>query len=71
MMYGTPIATMGRYNHQGTLCLNLIDRKTKKFAWFAMVTDSLPSGTLKPAEIRSRLDKAATSIFKKYPVKSK
>jgi hypothetical protein len=69
MMYGTTIATMGRYNHQGTLCLNLIDRRTKKYAWFAMVTDSLPNGTLKPKETRSKIDKAAKNIFKKYPVK--
>jgi hypothetical protein len=69
MDYGTPIATMGRYNRQGTLALNLIDRRTKKYAWFAMVTDSIPTGTLKPAEIRTRLEKAATELFKKYPVK--
>ena len=33
MMYGTPIATMGRYNHEGTLIVNLIDTRTKKSAW--------------------------------------
>jgi hypothetical protein len=36
-----------------------------------MVTDSLPTGTLEPDEIRAQLDKAAKNIFKKYPVKSK
>jgi hypothetical protein len=71
MMYGTPIATMGRYNKEGTLALNLIDSKTKKSAWFAMVTDSLPNKTLKPDEIRSKLDKAARNIFKKYPAAAK
>src|SRR5437899_1827594 len=30
MMYGTPIATMGRYNKEGTLIVNLIDPRTKK-----------------------------------------
>lgn len=69
MMYDTPIATMGRYNRQGTLYINLIDRQTKKSAWYAMVSDSLPNGVLKPEEIRSKLEKAAKDIFKKYPVK--
>jgi hypothetical protein len=36
-----------------------------------MVTDSLPTGTLEPDEIRAQLDKAAKNIFKKYPVKPK
>jgi hypothetical protein len=67
--YGTVIATMGRYNREGTLYLNLIDRKTKKSAWAGMVTDSLKRGYLSPEEIRSKLDKAATEIFKKYPGK--
>jgi len=69
MFYGTPIATMGRYNRQGTLYINLIDRRTKKSAWLAMGTESMPTGTLKPEEIRTKLEKAAAEIFKKYPVK--
>jgi hypothetical protein len=69
MMYGTPIATMGRYNREGTLFINLIDRQTKNSAWYAMATDGLPNRTLKPEEIRSKLDKAAKNIFKKYPKK--
>jgi len=36
-----------------------------------MVTDSLPSGTLEPEQIRAQLDKAAKNIFNKYPVKKK
>jgi len=71
MLYGAPIATVGRYNRQGTLFLNLIDRRTKKSAWIGMVTDSLPTGTLEPEQIRKQLDKAAKNIFKKYPVKKK
>jgi hypothetical protein len=58
-----------RFNRQGTLYLNLIDSRTNKSAWFAMVSDSLSNGTLKTEEIRAKLDKAATNIFKKYPVK--
>jgi uncharacterized protein DUF4136 len=69
MLYGAPIATVGRYNRQGTLFLNLIDRQTKKSAWIGMVTESLPTGTLEPDQIRAQLDKAAKNLFKKYPVK--
>jgi Domain of unknown function (DUF4136) len=69
LTYGTVIATMGRYNRDGTLVLNLIDSRTNKSAWSAMVTNSLPRGVLKPEFIRAQLDKAATQIFKKYPVK--
>jgi len=71
MLYGTPIATVGRYNREGTLLLNLVDRRTKKSAWAAMVTNSLPTGTLEPDQIRAKLDKAAQDIFKKYPLKKK
>ena len=67
--YGTVVATMGRYNREGTLYLNLIDSKTKKSAWAGMKTEDLKRGTLAPDEIRSKLDDAATDIFKKYPVK--
>jgi hypothetical protein len=68
-MYGTQVMTMGRYNREGTLFLNLIDSKTQKSAWVAMMRQSLSTGDLKPEEIRSKLDKVAKSIFKKYPVK--
>lgn len=68
---GAPIATMGRYNKEGSLYINLINARTKKSAWLAMSSDSLPNRTLKPDEIRSKLDSAATKIFKKYPVKTK
>jgi hypothetical protein len=67
--YGTVVATMGRYNRQGSLYLNLIDSKTKKSAWAGMMTEDLKRGTLPPEEIRSELTKAATAIFKKYPGK--
>ena len=67
--YGTVVATMGRYNREGSLYLNLIDSKTKKSAWAGMKTDNLKSGTLSPEEIKSKLEKAAIEIFKKYPGK--
>jgi hypothetical protein len=71
MMVGEPIATVGRYNRMGSLYINMIDWRAKKSAWFGMATEGLPNGTMKPEEVRSKLDKAATNIFKKYPVKKK
>ncbi len=65
------VATMGRYNRQGTLCINLIDPRTKKSVWIAMATGSLPSRTLTPAEIRAKFGKAATKMFAKFPVRKK
>src|SRR5689334_2655872 len=41
MDYTSPIATMGRYNREGTLAVNLIDSRTKKFAWAGLVTDTI------------------------------
>ena len=67
--YGTVIASMGRYNREGTLYLNLIDRRTKKSAWAGMSTSSLDRGTLSPDQVRSKLEKAAKELFKKCPVK--
>jgi hypothetical protein len=68
MMYGTPIATMGRYNNQGTLVVNLIDAKTKKTAWIGLARESLPGDRVqKPEVVRQKLESAAEKMFKKYP----
>lgn len=64
-----PMVVVGQFNRQGSLYINLIDSRTNKSAWLAMESDSLPNRTLKPDEIRAKLDKAAKDIFKKYPVK--
>jgi hypothetical protein len=64
-----PMTVVGQFNRQGSLYLNLIDSRTNKSAWFAMVSDSLPNRTLRPDEMRAKLDKAAKNIFNKYPVK--
>jgi hypothetical protein len=64
---GETIATMGRYNRKGTLYLNLIDTETKKSAWSAKVTDSLPEKALSSDKLRSKLADAAEKMFKKYP----
>jgi hypothetical protein len=69
MSVSDSVAGIIQYNRKGTLYFNLIDTQTKKSAWFGMVSDSLPNGTLKPEEIREKLNKAATQLFKKYPVR--
>jgi hypothetical protein len=68
---GAPLVTIGRYNREGSLYISLIDRQTKAGVWLGMSTDSLPNGTLDEDEIRAKVNKAATNIFKKYPVKKK
>jgi hypothetical protein len=67
----TQIASLGRYNRTGTLCLNLIDHRTNKSVWFAMATQGLPIGTLSLEQIRAKVETAVKNIFKKYPVKEK
>jgi hypothetical protein len=58
------------FNREGSLYVNLIDTRTKKSAWLGMVKDSLPPReVLKPEDIRKKLQKAATDLFKKYPKK--
>jgi hypothetical protein len=69
--YGTVVASMGRYNRQGTLYVNLIDRKTKKSAWAGMSTEDLNRGTLSNDQIRGKLEETASALFKKYPLKKK
>ena len=71
MSVQAPLVTMGRYNKQGSLYINLIDVKTNKSAWLGTVSDSLPNRTLKPEEVREKLTKAAKNIFGKYPVKTR
>ena len=64
MMYGTPIATMGRYNHEGTLVVNLIDTRTKKSAWVGLVKETIDRGE---GTGQKKLPGAAAKMFKKYP----
>jgi uncharacterized protein DUF4136 len=71
-IYATPIATIGRYNRQGTLVVNLIDAQSKKSAWSAMATESIPDkDVITPDDARKKLEKAAGNMFKKFPVKLK
>ena len=65
MDYATPVATVGRYNREGTLVVNLIDTRTKKSAWAGLAKETLKN---KPGAGKDKIDKAAVRIFKKYPV---
>lgn len=66
--YGTPIATMGRYNKEGTLAINLIDTRMNKYAWAGLVTDSISN---KAGSGIGKLPGAAAALFSRYPVKKK
>jgi len=62
--YATPVATMGRYNREGTLVVNLIDAKTNKSAWFGMAKETIDN---KPGAGKKKIAPAAAKLFKKYP----
>jgi hypothetical protein len=64
--YGTPVATMGRYNKKGALIVNLIDPKTKKSAWAGVAEEDVKNFT---GDGQKKIAKAAENLFKKYPVK--
>jgi hypothetical protein len=66
--FATPVASMGRYNREGTLAINLIDSHTKTSAWAGMITDSIDS---KPGAGVKKIPKATASLFNKYPAKKK
>ena len=68
MYFGTPVATMGRYNRKGSLVLNLIDTRTKKSAWSGIAEEDL--NDTKGAGLK-KIGKATENLFKKYPVKIK
>jgi hypothetical protein len=53
-----PIATMGRYNKQGSLIPNMIDTRTNKSAWVAIATRTLG----KPSHNEKNISKAAADI---------
>jgi hypothetical protein len=62
--WGTAVTTVGRYNKQGSLFVNLIDTRTKLSAWLAMATESLAD---KPGSGQKKIAGAAANMFKKYP----
>lgn len=59
----SPITSIGRYNKEGTLYVNLIDVRTNKSAWLGISTRALG----KPENLDSDINKAAQAMFKKYP----
>jgi hypothetical protein len=61
------IATVGRYNREGTLVVNLIDPRTKKSVWAGKATRTIKRG--KPEQLGRDIEKAAGDLFKKYPAK--
>jgi uncharacterized protein DUF4136 len=58
-----PTRTLGRYNKEGTLYVNLIDARANKSAWLGISTRALG----KPASLENDINKAAQAMFKKYP----
>ena len=62
--WGTsPLTTIGRYNREGTLIVNLIDPRVKRSAWLGFAKRALG----KPSNRQRDISKAADSLFKKYP----
>ncbi len=64
--FGGPQSTVGRYNAEGTLAVNLIDPKTNKSAWSAIATSSLNS---KPGSSEGKVRKAIEKMFEYFPPK--
>ena len=64
--WGTsPIATIGRYNREGTLAVNMIDPRTNRSVWLGMATKALG----RPSNRGHDIDTAAADLVKKYPGK--
>jgi hypothetical protein len=66
--WGINVQAMGRYNREGTLVVNLIDRQKNKSAWAGMITETISN---KPGAGIGKIPKAAEKLFSKYPVKKK
>ena len=58
-----PLATLGRYNREGTLYVNFIDPRAKKSVWLGISSRALG----KPSSREKDINKAAGAMFKKYP----
>lgn len=62
--FTAPVATLSRYNREGTLVVNLIDASTQKSAWCGMAKESIDN---KPGAGKKKIGPAAAKMFKKYP----
>lgn len=61
--WGTsPMVTIGRYNKEGTLIVNLIDPRTKKSVWIGLARRALG----RPSGREGTINKAAQELFKKF-----
>jgi hypothetical protein len=58
-----PLATLSRYNKEGTLYVNFIDSRTNRGVWLGISTRALG----KPSSLENDINKAAQALFKKYP----
>ena len=62
--FGTfPLYTVGRYNKEGTLIVNLIDPRVKKSVWAGFAKRALGRQSSREGDVY----KAAQALFKKYP----
>ena len=61
--WDSQITTIGRYNKEGTLIVNLIDARTNKSVWLGVAKRALG----RPSKLNKDIDKAAEAMFKKYP----
>jgi hypothetical protein len=66
--YATPIGTVGRYNREGTLVVNLIDSRTKKSAWAGLARETIDNH---PGAGKEKVAKATARLFKKCPLKKR
>lgn len=57
-------ATVGRYNREGTLVVNLIDARTQTSAWCGMATETIDTNK---GGGKKKIGPAAAKLFKKYP----
>ena len=64
--WGTMTFTVGRYNKEGTLVVNLIDSAAKKSAWAGMATETLKTT---PGAGKDKIPIAAEKLFKNFPGK--
>lgn len=62
--FTAPVATVGRYNREGTLIINLIDAKTQKSAWCGMAKESVDRNY---GSGKKKIAPAAAKLFKKFP----
>jgi hypothetical protein len=58
-----PLATLSRYNKEGTLYVNLIDPRKNRSVWLGISTRALGN----PTNFENDINKAARAMFKKYP----